>query len=203
MSLKTRVTLTALLPAMLIYIALATALSKNMAFELAVFDRNSLITVVLSILCAAIQDVAPRNIKEVLVFWRLTDRLPGHRAYTEVCVGDTRIPAVYLEKVCRQHGTAHSAQNAFWYKSYQKCRSDPRVKHENYRYILWRDMNVFCVLLSVLNLVLFAIGYLDENDLVIMSSICGVCVVLCVGAARNAAVALVRNVVAIKSQGRQ
>jgi hypothetical protein len=86
------------------------------------------------------------RVKEILVFWRLRDPLPGARAFTELVQCDPRIDLQELTRMLGKLPVAPHEQNATWYKIYKKHESKVSVQDAQRSYLLTRDMTGFTVL---------------------------------------------------------
>ena len=82
----------------------------------------------------------PTEWKEVLVFWRWNDRLPGHRAFS---VFAPKEPRVNLKRLTELHGTLPTdgkEQNALWYQMSKRHGSASGVIDAHKSYLLYRDL---------------------------------------------------------------
>ena len=104
-----------------------------------------LVPVVVLILAALISP----NAKASLVFWRITNALPGHQAFSKYAADDPRIDMAALKKNIGEWPTDPRAQNALWYKQYLKVRSDKSIIEAHKAYLLFRDMAAFSIPLIV------------------------------------------------------
>lgn len=196
MSLKSRVAMQYILPLLLAYIAIVTAFAAGEEPSLAVITKKTAPAAIFCLACQLLQDFLPRSWKEVIVFWRVKDRLPGHRAYTEVCDGDTRIPASYIDRIRRSENMDPGSQNAIWYRQYSSVSKEPQVAHENLRYIAWRDTSIVLFLLAVGAPLFGAFSIISWAQAGVLALGCCLCALASILCARNTAHSLVRNVVA-------
>lgn len=196
MSLKARAALQYMLPVALAYAALVTALAAGEALGWPTFTQKTAPAALLCLICQAVQDVVPTRWKEVLVYWRLHDRLPGHRAFTEHAVGDARIPDAALARLIAGADMAPREQNALWYRHYLAGRAEPQVAHENFRYLAWRDTTMLLLLLAFGSAVFGATAILSWRQTLYVGGSCALAALFGALAARNTGQALVRNVVA-------
>jgi hypothetical protein len=200
MSLKSKVALSYLVPLILIYAALVTALAAKEGPSLA-SALKAVPAAVLCIACQLIQDVVPRSWKESLIFLRRRDRLPGCRAFTSVCDHDPRIPRAWIDTVITTNSMEPKAQNALWYGLYLKVSEKPQVAHENFRYLAWRDVTMVLWILVFASVALFPLGVLGATRMGIVMLCCTSSAIATTLAARNTAHSLVRNVVAHAAAG--
>jgi hypothetical protein len=200
-SMKGRVAAQFLVPLITAYMALIVWLSHDEMPTLQAASQRALPAAGLFILCQLLQDLIPKSIKEVLVFWRLTDRLPGHRAYSHLARTDTRIPVVSVNAEGGEAELDGPGQNALWYGKYKTVSSDPSVAHESFRYLAWRDVTTTLVLLCIVSLSFAPLGWLGWRHVIIAAAGCLGTSLVTALAARNAANSLVRNVLAQTTGG--
>ncbi len=104
----------------------------------------------LAVLFVSAVNAVPGNyLKEVLVFWRIKNPLPGARAFEKVTLhSDPRInPSALRAKLGGEFPRGAQDQNSKWYELYISLRNDPAVNDANYRYLLFRDLTWLTVLL--------------------------------------------------------
>jgi len=110
-----------------------------------------------SFLVVVANGILNSRIKEILVFWRLRDPLPGARAFTELVQCDPRIDVQELTRTLEKLPVAPHEQNATWYKIYKKHESEVSVQDAQRSYLLTRDMTGFTVLIFCM---IFIVGLL-------------------------------------------
>ena len=184
------------MPLLVLYVGSVTLLAGGPISDWSGTVRRALPAGGLLLLAHLVQDLIPRDFKEMVVFFRREHRLPGHRAFTEVCRDDPRIPSSYLDKVQSEKRMGPADQNAAWYQQYTTVSSTPSVAHSNFRYIAWRDATVTLLLLALVTPTLGAFETLSWTEVLMVSGSCIGLAILTGVAARNTAVSLVRNVVA-------
>jgi hypothetical protein len=142
--------------------------------------------------------------KEILVFWRRKDVLPGHRAFTLHAPRDSRIDLDLLQKNVGKWPDEPPGQNKMWFKLYKKVENDVPVLQAHKAFLLFRDLAVLSLLLAPVALI--GIGVLKGTTwsqailaLAIFLLQYGACVV----AARNAAHRFVCNVLCAHSVKRR
>ena len=94
------------------------------------------------IVMIVLQELFPRSVKEVLVFWRLRDRLPGCRAFTVIAPKDARVDPTDLAVLLPSTPMSPAEQNALWYRLYRTVSDDPSVSHAHKEFLLTRDYAV-------------------------------------------------------------
>lgn len=152
-----------------------------------------------SIFVLLLTSLLPSGAKAVLVFWRLRDALPGHRAFSVHAGADPRVNVEALRKNVGMFPEQSKEQNALWYKLYKRVESDPAVAHANKYYLLFRDLAALSLMLGIIaTVVLLAIGATVELALAAGTLFTAQYAATAI-AARNEGVALVRNVLALHS----
>lgn len=141
--------------------------------------------------------------KATLVFWRVRDALPGHRAFSLHAQRDSRIDLDTLEKNVGKFPESPRDQNSTWYRLYKKVESDISVTLAHRNYLLFRDIaGVSLVLLPVAVVTLYSIGARGAS-LWFAAALFGGQYVATAIAAGNHGVRLVTNVLALHSSKRR
>lgn len=126
-----------------------------------IFDVEALKkTAILSLACALAQDILPRSFKEIVVFWRVRDRIPGHRAFVK-----KKSDRYDLSRISNHDQLAalpESEQQQVFYRVFKKHRNDPTVAQCNFRYCAWRDTAALFFLLA---LVTVPVAYVTARTL--------------------------------------
>ncbi len=105
---------------------------------------------ILAIAGALVQDIVPRNLKEVLVFFRISDRLPGCRAFQQRT--SDRFDLSRITNLSELESLSGEAQQQLFYRVYCKHRENETVAARSFRFIAWRDTATLLVLLSVVTI---------------------------------------------------
>lgn len=146
--------------------------------------------------------LVPTEVKEVLVFWRVKERLPGHRAFTEIAKNDVRIS---LDKLVGLHGTLPSngmRQNELWYSIYRKHRDLNEVLDPHKSYLLYRELTYLNLAIGLLLLLpSLLVGLLSVKiGLLLIAMVTLASFALSLNA-QNSAKRMVQNVLALESSG--
>jgi hypothetical protein len=144
------------------------------------------------------QDLVPRSLKEVLIFWRLRERLPGYRAFSVIAVKDMRVDREDLAILLPSRQMLPAEQNALWYRWLKSVESDPAIADNHHRLLALRESAVLLLLLAVFSAGWFALQAGADKDRLILCGTCVVLYLLTASAARNCANRLVGNVIARK-----
>lgn len=133
-------------------------------------------------------------LKASLVFWRLREVLPGHRAFSKIVHTDPRIDAYALQQKLGGFPSDPVEQNQLWYSLYRKHDGDVRVQDSHQAFLLYRDCASLTCLIGVP--VMFLLPFLDiagwQRWVIIIIILFQY--VACVLAARNTSKRFVQNV---------
>jgi hypothetical protein len=134
-------------PAVAVYSALAGLIYQGS--DGALFNVQALWnTAILALICALAQDILPRSFKEFVVFWRVHDRLPGSRAFTQHR-GD-RFDLSRISNFAALAQLRGEEQQRVFYRIYNEHRDHPTVQQANFRYCAWRDTASLYAILAII-----------------------------------------------------
>lgn len=150
------------------------------------------------VLLLVLQDLIPRPVKEVLVFWRLRDRLPGCRAFSGVAKRDPRVDPTDLAVLLPVTPMTPTEENALWYRWLKSVETDPAIADSHRRFLALRECAVLLFLLALVSPVLALVPEAGRQVSLHLAIGCAVAYLLVAVAARNAGVRLVSNVIARK-----
>ena len=197
-SLKAGINAKYLLPIVAAYAATAGLLGLDRIAHVQSILQHAGIAGIAGVLMLALQELFPRALKDVLVFWRLRDRLPGCRAFTVIAPNDPRIDPTDLAVLLPVGPMTPTEQNALWYRWLKATESDPAIADNHRRFLILRDCAVMLVLLAIVTPVLMIWPTASPNrPLLLAAGLLAAYVVVAISA-RNAAVRLVGNVIARK-----
>lgn len=91
----------------------------------------------------------PSSAKGVLVFWRIRDVLPAHRAFSIHAAADPRIDVQRLRAAAGDFPEAAREQNALWYRLFKGIDAEPLVAEAHRLFLLFRDLAALSALLAV------------------------------------------------------
>jgi hypothetical protein len=103
-------------------------------------DRGSLFQLALPVIIWITVGFLPSYWKEVLVFKRFRNPLPGCRAFTVHAKADDRIDIKKLEAELGPLPQEPKDQNSLWYSLFKQVRTELTVREEFKRYLLTRDV---------------------------------------------------------------
>ena len=147
-----------------------------------------------------IQHLLPAPAKEVIVFWRINDRLPGCRAFSHFAERDSRIDIDQIRALGGDSSLNPKEQNRLWYKMYKSVANMPSVTQSHRRFLGFRDLSGVVLLTSPVLLGAHALMAFDWARFSIIGALLVVSYLATVLAARNAAGEFVRNVLALQTR---
>ncbi|WP_062782612.1 hypothetical protein [Novosphingobium capsulatum] len=145
-----------------------------------------------------LQEIVPRPIKEMLVFWRWRDRVPGCRAFSVIAPADQRIDPVDLQILLPRQSLTASEENALWYRWFKSVESDPGIADNHRRFLILRECTVVLLMLFLATPLLLFLKTTPQLSLPTFMGGLFLCYVVVAFAAQNASKRLVGNVIALK-----
>ncbi len=107
--------------------------------------------------------LVPSDAKAVLVFWRIKEVLPGHRAFLTFVHKDSRIDIERLRMVVGQFPETPRDQNTLWYRLFKQVEGDAGVSQAHRHFLLFRDLAALSfILMIVAPVTLLAVGAATE-----------------------------------------
>lgn len=104
-------------------------------------DPQGFLPLIAVIFSIVLEGLLSNPIKEFLVFWRIKNRLPGHRAFSVIGPRDAR---VNMEKVKALFPNGLPSdpklQNQEWFQLYKKYGDERRVFYSHKAFLLTRDL---------------------------------------------------------------
>jgi hypothetical protein len=150
------------------------------------------------ILFLVFQDLLPRPAKEVLIFWRFRDRLPGCRAFSIIAKNDPRIDPTELAVLLPPGTMTPSEENSLWYRWLKSVEADPAIADNHHRFLALRDSAVLLLMLALVSPALALVPDSRTQPPLMLGAACTVAYLVTALAARNAGARLVGNVIARK-----
>lgn len=141
--------------------------------------------------------------KAVLVFWRLTATLPGHRAFSVYAPKDARVNLDALRKNVGTFPEDPREQNTMWYRLYKKVDSEVTVAQAHRHYLLFRDLAAVSLLLAPLSVLLLYFAGASVASSGLALSILVVQYAATAVAARHNGIRFVTNVLALHAVKRR
>ena len=141
--------------------------------------------------------------KAVIVFWRVKETLPGHRAFSVHAARDSRINVEALRKNVGTFPDEPREQNTLWFKLYKKVESEVTVAQAHRHYLLFRDLAAMSLLLAPLaTLALYLSGAASPATWITFGILCTQYAATAL-AARNNGIRFVTNVLTLHSVKRR
>lgn len=196
--LKTGINTKYLAPIVVAYAAAAGLLGIDRVAQVQTLIQHAGFAGVAGIVMLVLQELFPRPVKEVLVFWRLRDRVPGCRAFTGIASKDPRVDPTDLAVLLPSTPMTPTEQNALWYKWLKAMEGDPAIADNHRRFLILRDSAVLIALLTLATPVLLLWPASDPARILMLGGGVLLTYVVVALSARNAAVRLVGNVLARK-----
>lgn len=196
-SLKKGIATKYLLPIVTVYAGAAAWLGLDRVTATASVLQHLGLAAVGGLILLVLQEVVPRPVKEVLIFFRAKDRLPGCRAFSVIAAHDPRIDPVELGVLLPSAPMSGVEQNALWYRWLKSVESDPAIADNHHRFLALRDAAVLLFLLGLASPLLAFLGTQHWRWFGLGGAFFAAYLLTAI-AARNSAVRLVANVVARK-----
>lgn len=192
---KSQIVVQTLSPYAVAYAIVCLVLLGNPISELVTDWEKIFALAFFSVGLALLQDLIPRSFKEWLIFWRVKNRLPGHRAFdpsrrwSSVISRDEVVDIEIREELTQKY------QDRLFYRIYDKYRESGSVKHYSLRYLQWRELASLAFISGLVGYAFLAsvLGWLSIEAGKAVGVAVGV-TLLCIAAARNASSALIDRV---------
>jgi hypothetical protein len=105
------------------------------------------VVLVLPVAVLLLSGLLSDGIKASLVYWKLTNALPAHAAFSKLGPHDPRIDMTALQKDVGDLPTIPAEQNRLWFKLFKAIETAPAVVEAHKMYLLYRDMAAISLLL--------------------------------------------------------
>ena len=142
-----------------------------------------------------LQDLVPKAFKEWLVFFRVTNRLPGHRAFSTNRRWSSVISRDEVLDFETREQLGQKYQDRLFYRIYDEYRDVGSVRHYSFRYLQWRELATIALISGLVgySAVGLYVGWYSTGAILALA-VAAVVMALSIVAARNAANALVDRV---------
>lgn len=151
------------------------------------------------VLVMLLTSILPATTKAILVFWRLKDTLPGHRAFSRYARSDPRIDLARLKKSVGEFPVEAREQNSRWYQLFKKVEGDLAVAGASKNWLLSRDLAAMSFLLCFAAPPLLLLAGAGRAEVELCAALFAVQYLVAALVARNQGVSLVTNVLAVHS----
>lgn len=106
-----------------------------------------------AILIIVLEGLFKNSVKEFLVFWRLKNRLPGHRAFTKIGPNDSRINMERVKALFPDGLPVDpKKQNSKWFQLYREYQDELQVFYSHKAFLLTRDLASLTVIFIPLSI---------------------------------------------------
>lgn len=109
---------------------------------------------VLSLIIVVFSGIFSNKIKEIIVFWKLENRLPGCRAFSKYVQEDSRIDINNIQIKFGEIPTLPDEQNRYWYKIF-KSLDDKSIDKTHKDFLLCRELAVMTLVMILLVTLIF------------------------------------------------
>lgn len=116
--------------------------------------KDGIFFTVLSLLIIITGGMFSNKLKEIIVFWKTENRLPGCEAFSKFIYEDDRIN---IKKIKDKYGKLPNnpkKQNSLWYKIF-KSLNDKSIHKTHKDFLLCRELSVITILLFLLSIPIF------------------------------------------------
>ncbi len=127
--------------------------------------KSGLVIVMMPVLVLVLNGIISAEMKAILVFWRIKNALPGHRAFTQLAPKDARIDMSELREKLGDIPRAGKDQNALWFKLYKKHEGAPTVENPHRSFLLARDLAAIALAFAACGIVGLVIGDAKRNTI--------------------------------------
>lgn len=153
---------------------------------------KSIFILILPLISLILNGLLPNYIKEFIVFWKFTNRLPGHKAFSKYAKKDSRIDFQNLKDKYSEIESEKLDENRLWYKIYKQYVESPSVWDSQKNYLFMRDITNLTIIFMIIILIInyfFDVNYIYYIGL-------GIEYILLMIVCRNYAIKFVTNVLA-------
>jgi hypothetical protein len=172
-------------------------ISSSSASELTI--ARAMVTLVLPVVVLLLTGLLPHNIKASLVYWKVTDVLPAHEAFTKHALSDARVDMAALRADVGELPTIPNEQNRLWFKLYKATENAPTVLEAHKMYLLYRDMAAISFLLFFSAPIGFYLSGFGRAAVLATAGIFALQYLIAAISARHSGIRFVTNVMSIHS----
>lgn len=103
--------------------------------------------------------IIPSNMKEILIFWKVKNRLPSYRWKDSIVKTDSRLN---VKKINKKYGKklSNEKQHDIWYNAYQRVKDDIVIFNSQKTYLFARDVCIATLLLIPIIIIEYIIAKL-------------------------------------------
>jgi hypothetical protein len=116
-------------------------------------NPQGFIALTATILIIVLEGLFRNSVKEFFVFWRVKDRLPGHRAFTKIGPSDSRINMKRVKALFPDGLPVDpKKQNSEWFQLYREFQDELQVFYSHKAFLLTRDLASLTVIFIPLSI---------------------------------------------------
>lgn len=112
--------------------------------------KQGIFTLLIPFLALILTSIISSDTKAQIIFLRISNPLPGSRAFSKYILKDPRINREKLEIKYSPFPKDQSKQNSLWYKIYKKNIEKITVVESHKKFLLTRDLAVISFILSLI-----------------------------------------------------
>ncbi len=161
--------------------------------------KDGVFFILLPIILIIFQGILPAKIKEILVFWKIKNRLPGCQAFSKYLKEDNRIDKRKLMEKYGKLPKKEEKQNKFWYKIYKEVSSDTSIAKTHKDYLLTRELTILTIFFIFIFPIILFYNDINIKTLILFMIFLILEYLIIRYASKNYAVRLVTNVMALAS----
>lgn len=144
-------------------------------------------------------NIIPAEIKHNIIFFRLKNSLPGHRAFSIYVKKDPRIDIENLEKILGTLPISPSEQNRVWYKIYQRHKNDEQIIDSHVKFLFFRDSSILTIYILIAFIILCIIFKATLFQWILAILFITLQLIIFIISARNNGIRFVQNVLCLES----
>lgn len=174
-----------------IYLYIDELIKDNEIF----FDEKFIVISLMPIITFIIIHIVPTPLKNIIIFTRIKNPLPGSRVFSKLIINDDRINYAEAVNKYNMHDIKKNDENSKWYKIYMNHRNNSIVYASHRIFLKARDMTTAIIVLLIVFLItsiLFS-GIYSHTKLIFLV----IEVILLMIVTRNLANRFVVNVIAV------
>jgi hypothetical protein len=160
---------------------------------------RAMVTLVLPVVVLLLTGLLPHNLKASLVYWKVTNVLPAHEAFTKHGLSDARVDMTALRDHVGEFPTIPREQNRLWFKLYKATENSPTVLEAHKMYLLYRDMAAISLLLLIFGPTGFYLSGFGHTAALATAGIFALQYLIAAISARHSGIRFVTNVMSIHS----
>ncbi len=157
---KNQIVLKTLVPFVAAYLILCAVRAGQVDLQTLVSNWQSILAIgALAFGLSLFQDLFPKSWKEFLIFGRIKDRLPGHRAFDADRKFSDVIDRREVINIAERETMKPREQHRKFYRLYNQYRDSGAVSNSSYRYLQWRELSFTALVSAFAVLLIFVYNH--------------------------------------------